>query len=419
MFYSPFTDEKGNMLTLNEINFSHLSQLNEKGIEEGFSIEFKSLFDDNFKKKHLCQKITSFANSDGGWLFVGIQDNGNVSCINVENTDFSVTITNCLKSNVSPLPVFYSRTLINPTDSTKCVLVIYIPASRNTPYICNGTIYVRNGSNSLPVKDRATIDELYNRRDGIYNWINNFCNCTIYESFPIEFPYCYVYLFNPESDIKLSAKQLDDLCSLTNDLDNINLSNRATNSVIFYNANTTDVTSFIEYFDDHNIKLGFPMIPVNQVIDSEFKESLYKCNINAGDFKIFDAYNTTENISLVMKNVFQILAKFNKDVTKYSMIFEFYNVENSFMLFLDQKVENLKFFNEKGFRFCRKKNIRSRDWSILNSYANKKPYEYTMSIANLILGNTFGYTLNEFVHFYSKSRKNYKNSNINVNSGYW
>ena len=122
MFYSPFTDSNGNMLPINKISYLDLHQLKDKEITEGYKIEYKSDFDDSLKKKHLSEEITSFANSDGGWLFIGIKDDGDVCNIEIDKrTDFDVTITNILKSAASPVPKYEIKTLICPDDSTKCV----------------------------------------------------------------------------------------------------------------------------------------------------------------------------------------------------------------------------------------------------------------------------------------------------------
>ena len=54
MEYSPFIDKKGNKIGLEKLRFANILSIEENGIEEGYKVEFKSKWDDNFKKKHLC-----------------------------------------------------------------------------------------------------------------------------------------------------------------------------------------------------------------------------------------------------------------------------------------------------------------------------------------------------------------------------
>ena len=89
--YSPFLDRKGNQLNLSQLRFSHLSQL--KDIDEGYKIEYKSTFDDSVKKK-IPAIITSFANSEGGWLIIGIDDDSHdIKCIPKKRSDYNQTIS--------------------------------------------------------------------------------------------------------------------------------------------------------------------------------------------------------------------------------------------------------------------------------------------------------------------------------------
>lgn len=48
--YLPFTDKDGNKIRLNDLTYSDICNIREQGIEEGYKIEFKSQWDENFKK---------------------------------------------------------------------------------------------------------------------------------------------------------------------------------------------------------------------------------------------------------------------------------------------------------------------------------------------------------------------------------
>ncbi len=125
MEYSPFIDKKGNKIGLEKLRFANILSIEENGIEEGYKVEFKSKWDDNFKKKHLCQTIASFANAEGGWLIVGLEDNtGKYIGIDKQRTDFSQTISQKLME-VTPRPKFDCRFLHETSDKKRGVLVIH------------------------------------------------------------------------------------------------------------------------------------------------------------------------------------------------------------------------------------------------------------------------------------------------------
>ena len=76
--YSPFYDKKGKPLDINKIRYSHLIQLKER--DEGHHLEFKEKLEEN-GRHHLPKEIASFANCEGGWLIIGITDDGEIKPI--------------------------------------------------------------------------------------------------------------------------------------------------------------------------------------------------------------------------------------------------------------------------------------------------------------------------------------------------
>lgn len=197
MEYSPFIDKKGNKIKLSKIRFSDIVRIEETGIEEGYKVEFKSVWDDNFKKKHLCQTITSFANAEGGWLIVGIEDGtGKYIGIDKQRTDFSQIISQKLVE-VTPIPKFDCRFIHETNNKKRGVLVIQVYEGINPPYVCNGTVYTRNGSSKLPIKsDRSSIDELINKRNKYNDLMKRFCVNNFVDERERN-PHCIIYLYNP------------------------------------------------------------------------------------------------------------------------------------------------------------------------------------------------------------------------------
>lgn len=136
MKYSPFVDKKGNPLELSKIRFSHLAQLKE--VDEGYKIEYKRSFDKSVKDK-IPAIITSFANSEGGWLIIGIDDDTHdIIGIPKKRSDYSQTISQLLKEKTSPIPTFDSKFLRNPENKNEGVLVVEIYEGTFPPYVSNG-----------------------------------------------------------------------------------------------------------------------------------------------------------------------------------------------------------------------------------------------------------------------------------------
>lgn len=177
--YSPFFDKKGNPLALSKIRFSHLEQLKE--VDEGYKVEYKASFDKSVKDR-IPAIITSFANSEGGWLIIGIEDSSHdVTCIPKIRSDYSQTISQLLKEKTSPMPLFDSKFLRNPKNKDEGVLIVEVYEGKFSPYIANGTVYIRNGSSKDPVKsERATIDFLYKKAQSFQDEVSKFFERSIY-----------------------------------------------------------------------------------------------------------------------------------------------------------------------------------------------------------------------------------------------
>lgn len=273
--YSPFLDQKGNQLNLSQLRFSHLTQLKE--IDEGYKIEYKSTFDDSVKKK-IPAIITSFANSEGGWLVIGVDDDSHdVKCIPKRRSDYSQTISQLLKERTSPIPTFDSRFIVNPQNKSEGVLVVLVYEGHFPPYISNGTVYIRNGSSKEPIKtERATLDYLYQKSRNYEKVLEHFCKRTVY--FPgnsyqagvekIPYPICNIYFKNigyhvqgPNNYYKFFDDLKSQVCETSK---SIFFSAQSTfESVIFrhrpLDPSVLSATPTIEVFRDLSAKIHIPL----------------------------------------------------------------------------------------------------------------------------------------------------------------
>ncbi len=155
MYFNPF-NKITNSSEIGLLNYEDLEIL--ATIDEGYSIEYKSSFSQSVKTEKLPKSVSAFSNSSGGWLFIGVNNSGVVVDIDIQGITLEGLYA-LVKSKVSPTPIFNATILPNPKDKTKGVIAIYVEEGRNSPYISNGSIFVRNGKESSPA-ERATIDLL-------------------------------------------------------------------------------------------------------------------------------------------------------------------------------------------------------------------------------------------------------------------
>ncbi|WP_256545442.1 AlbA family DNA-binding domain-containing protein [Halobellus inordinatus] len=158
-----------------EIEFDDLNTLEKDGVSEGYYVEYKRQFP-NQPEDTVAKIIASFANTYGGWLFLGVPEKFNneaASPIGIHLTEhdgLKETVRRWVKTRVDPVPDFDIQLVRNPEYTDWGVLIIEVPESRVPPHIMNdGVIYRRNGEESDPIEpetDRWQLDRLYeNRRE--------------------------------------------------------------------------------------------------------------------------------------------------------------------------------------------------------------------------------------------------------------
>jgi len=128
---------------------------------ESFFVEFKEKLD-----KSLAKEIVAFSNSQGGRIFIGITDNGEIKGIKITNklkSQIFDTARNCDPSIEIKLSTYKNR-----------ILVVEVPGGDKKPYLCSQGFFVRNGSNSQKLsrdeilsfaytEGRLTFDEQTNK----------------------------------------------------------------------------------------------------------------------------------------------------------------------------------------------------------------------------------------------------------------
>jgi ATP-dependent DNA helicase RecG len=132
--------------------------------KESEFVELKRIFIDDIKKG-----IIAFANSNGGNIYIGISDNGEV--IGVENTDnIILSINNMIRDAIKPDITLFVQTK-SESINNKSIINIAVQRGTNRPYYLSGKgirpdgVFVRHGASSVPATDTA-IRRMIRETDG-------------------------------------------------------------------------------------------------------------------------------------------------------------------------------------------------------------------------------------------------------------
>ncbi|MCH5279622.1 MAG: putative DNA binding domain-containing protein [Christensenellaceae bacterium] len=124
---------------------------------ENKTTEFKREYADNIK-----YAVIAFANTEGGKIYIGINDNGSVN--GVENTDDTMLrVTNMLRDSIRPDITMFTECAVENKDS-KSVVVLTVNRGTARPYYLAGKgirpegVYVRQNASSVPASETAILD---------------------------------------------------------------------------------------------------------------------------------------------------------------------------------------------------------------------------------------------------------------------
>ena len=121
---------------------------------ENTNTELKEIYVNDINKE-----VVAFANSDGGTIYIGVADNGNV--VGLENVDsVMIQAANSLKDGIKPDVMPFVRITDVVIENKRIVKIDVVPGT-NKPYYLSekglkpSGVYVRKGSSSQPVSDEA------------------------------------------------------------------------------------------------------------------------------------------------------------------------------------------------------------------------------------------------------------------------
>ena len=132
--------------------------------KENETIELKQTVVDDIKKE-----IIAFANSNGGTLYVGVADDGEI--IGLNNSDAALlNINNMLRDSIKPDITLFYQSRIDKIDG-KDIIIIIVQRGTNRPYYIAGKgirpegVFIRHGTSSVPATDTA-IRQMIRETDG-------------------------------------------------------------------------------------------------------------------------------------------------------------------------------------------------------------------------------------------------------------
>lgn len=140
----------------NKLRFLDIQKCLSEDDDENFFFEYKN---DKITSKHLINEISAFANTYGGYIFLGIDDDKNISGCSTWNEQ---KINSTIHDSITPTPIFDIKKFKTPKGN---IFIIKIEEGTEPPYITNhGGIYERVSSSSCVIKDSNKLTQLYNKR---------------------------------------------------------------------------------------------------------------------------------------------------------------------------------------------------------------------------------------------------------------
>lgn len=417
--YSPFINEKREFLSINEVTYSELNQL--RLLDEGYHLEFKLNFNDNVKKK-IPAIMTSFANSGGGWIVIGVEDKSkSISPIKRERNDFGQIVSQLLKGTVTPIPQYEVRFLECPDDKDCGILLIYVYEGNFTPYISGGTVYIRNGNSKEPVQraDRATIELLLDKSNQHKKTIEMFFERDV------EFPYnnllhktreyslCNIYLKSlADIDIFKTYQDKEKIKTyIIQDKNSIFHSAQFDlNSILFRHRPITPfnngITMLYELYREMSTKI---YVPLTTMADFDNEYAIDKiCECISADidenarYKIIDGVIALDCIWASIRKHVELLKRYDISISDLVLQMECEDIENT-ILYFDCPLY-FKYIKENGLCFSQKQNEKTKIIYLKDSEGLTYK-QLDQAIAFDLFAHMFGFHPDRMFEIYREAQK--------------
>jgi len=125
-------------------------------ITEGVNVERKREYVEDIKKT-----VIAFANTNGGKLYIGIEDNGNI--VGVKDADATMLeLTNAIRHSIKPDITLFTTCEVEIMNENP-VIVLTVQKRTACPYYLSSKgirpegVYVRQGASSAPAAETAIL----------------------------------------------------------------------------------------------------------------------------------------------------------------------------------------------------------------------------------------------------------------------
>lgn len=335
LHFNPFNSKPIELLEETDLNL-----LIQNNVSEGWFVEYKAQIPDNSK---IAKSIASFANSEGGWLVIGIIDDTDNAAKEIVGFNISKLkqpkehVKNIVSTHITPVPFFESKliTLANGNG----LLVIKIDKSEESPHILSdGKIYRRIGEGSEPIAEtnRYAVDELYKRNKNTKDYFERFSKNTYVMSKRQknqEMAFIEIYFFCMPVDSKyfpdfytseFAEKIRKNFLTPVNFIKGLSMTSNI--DVSFFQASSGSyilrpnqaqinpqlVSIVIEIFENRSCKILIPIeeITTAPVCENEHLDKILK-EMDLNSIRIIDGYNFTIRFLTIVEQYLSLLDQDN------------------------------------------------------------------------------------------------------------
>lgn len=155
---------------LAEVSYDDLQNIIEvQKTEEGVNLDYKKeIGSPDRAKKELAKDVSAFANSQGGYLIIGVSNDKQILGIDklINGRPVIEWINQILSTNVTPTIIYQDPKQIEIPNTDRVVIVIHIPESMSKPHMLTEeySYYIRINDSSKPANHYLVRDMFeYNR----------------------------------------------------------------------------------------------------------------------------------------------------------------------------------------------------------------------------------------------------------------
>jgi len=150
---------------LAQLEYSDIKYLiNTQEEREGYHLDFKKEISKNHEKakKELAKDISAFANSGGGYLIIGINNDYEIIGVErtIQNKPIDEWLNQILSTNIEPQVFYFDPKIIEIPGSDLVLLVMQIPESTRKPHIVteSNNYYIRINDSCKPANHNQIRD---------------------------------------------------------------------------------------------------------------------------------------------------------------------------------------------------------------------------------------------------------------------